>query len=166
MIGTRRRRILVAATLVGAWALLAVSCGARTVTHEEYGRDLREAMADVEEAYGDTGDAVAPAKDTAEATTGQTIDDLRTTQLALRDAGNRLDAIAAPTDLQDDHDALVAGVRDMADDIDLLVRAQQLAESDPAEAKRLAREFATSGSFGAVEAAASRIEKAGVDAGL
>jgi hypothetical protein len=162
----RRRRIALAVAFVAGWAVLAVSCGSSEVTREEYGSELRGAMGDLEEAWGDTSGAVGPSAENARASTEQTVDDLRRSQLALRDAGNRLDSITPPQDLADDHDALVAGVRDMADAVDLLVDAQLAAESDPERAKELAREFATDESFGSVEAAAARIKQAGVDAGL
>ena len=162
----RRRRMLTAVGLLCAWALLAVSCGTREVTKAEYGRQLDDTMADLEEAYGDAGSAVdSSAGSTASGTVG-TVDELRRSQLAIRDAGNRLDEITPPDALAEDHDALVQGVRDMADAIDLLIEAQELAEEDPARATKLAREFATDDSFTRVEAAASRIESAGVDAGL
>lgn len=162
----RRRRVLATIACMALWALLAVSCGGSEVTKEEYGRELRSAMADLETAWGDAGSAVEPGKDTAETSTAQTVEDLRRSQLALRDAGNRLDDVVPPAQLRDDHDALVAGVRDMADAVDLLIQAQQAAETDPERAQQLAREFATDESFGTVEAAASNIEAAGVDAGL
>lgn len=162
-----RRRAVGAITIVAAWALLAVSCGGRsTVTKAEYGSQLRDVMGELEEAYGDAGSAVAPAAGNAAVSVEQTVQQLRTSQLSLRDAGNRLDAITPPAELADDHDALVGGVRDMADAVDLLIKAQQQAATNPKQAKRLARAFATDESFGTVEAAASRIESAGVDAGL
>lgn len=163
----RRCRIVGATLLVAAAVLLAVSCGGTDpVTTDEYGAELRSAMGELEEAYGDAGSAVAPDADNAADSVEETVQKLRTSQLALRDAGNRIDAIEPPAQLADDHEALVAGVRDMADAVDLLIEAHQQAADNPAEARRLAREFATDESFGAVEAAASRIESAGVDAGL
>ncbi len=160
-----RRRSLLAVVVVALWSLLAVSCGGE-VTKAEYGRQLSETMADLEEAYGDTNFAVEPGADATNSGTLGTVDDLRRSQLAIRDAGNRLDSITPPDELADDHAALVAGVRDMADAVDLLIAAQEQAETDPDESLRLAREFATDDSFTRVEAAASRIESAGVDAGL
>jgi hypothetical protein len=162
-----RHRIVIAVAIGAAAALLAGGCGgSQAVSKDEYGAELRGVMGELEEAYGDAGSAVAPGADNATASVEQTVQKLRTSQLALRDAGNRLEDIDPPEQLADDHAALVQGVRDMADAVDLLIGAQEQAERDPAEAKRLAREFATDESFGAVEAAASRIESAGVDAGL
>jgi hypothetical protein len=161
-----RRPLLVAMLLVCAWGLIAAGCGGAPVSREEYGRELRGAMTELETAWGETGGAVAPGQQTAAATTVETVGELRRSQLSLRDAGNRLAAITPPEELADDHEALIAGVREMADAVDLLVEAQELAGSDPARARELAREFATDSSFTRVEAAAARIEAAGVDAGL
>jgi hypothetical protein len=60
----------------------------------------------------------------------------------------------------------VAGVRDMADAVDLLIEAQEAAETDPALAKQRARAFASDDSFKRVQAAAAELSDAGVDAGL
>jgi len=158
------RRATFAALMVATWAVLAVSCGSGEVSREEYGQELRSAMQDVEEAYADSGAVVEGAPE--EAATTDTGAQLRAKQIALRDAANRLDSITAPDDLASAHESLVSGVRDMADAVDLLIDAQEASTSDPAEAKRLAREFATDTSFGKVEAAASKIQQAGVDAGL
>lgn len=163
----RRRRILGTVAFLVLWALLAVSCGSAEVTTEEYGAELRGAMTDLEQAYGDASEAVlARNADDASATVAETVAELRRSQLALRDAGNRLDEITPPEALAEDHESLVAGVRDMADAVDLLIEAQESAETDPKRAQQLAREFATDESFGRVEAAAASIEDAGVDAGL
>jgi hypothetical protein len=158
--------MLVALLLGCTGALLVAGCGDTPVSREEYGRELRGAMTELEEAWGQTGGAVAPGQQTAAATTVETVGELRRSQLSLRDAGNRLAAITPPEELADDHEALIAGVRDMADAVDLLVEAQELAGSNPERARELAREFATDSSFARVEAAAARIEAAGVDAGL
>ncbi len=141
-------------------AAIAAGCGGSDEpTNDEYGAQLRDAMADVEAAYGAT--TGAPGTDG-----GDAVEQLRTTQVGLRDAGNRLADVTPPADLRDEHDALVAGVRDMADAVDKLVQAQELATSDPTRARALARQFASDGSFASVEAAASAIQDAGVDAGL
>lgn len=162
----RRRAALLPVLLVCVWALLAASCGSEPVTRQEYARELQRAMDDLEAAYGTAGSAVAPGASQAAASTEETVQELRTSQVALRDAGNRLADIEPPAELAGEHDALVSGVRDMADAVDLLVEAQQSAEADPARARRLAREFAADESFGAVEAAASRLSAAGIDVGL
>lgn len=162
----RRRALLLPVLLVCTWGLLATSCGAEQVTADEYERELQAAMDDLEAAYGTTGSAVAPGADQAAASTEATVQELRSSQIALRDAANRLSEITPPAEFVDDHEALVAGVRDMADAVDLLVEAQQVAVREPARARELAREFASDESFGAVEAAASRLTAAGVDAGL
>ncbi|MCB0879723.1 MAG: hypothetical protein KDC46_12195 [Thermoleophilia bacterium] len=162
-----RRNTALVVAFMAVWAMLATSCGSTEVTKAEYGKQLRSAMAELEDAYGDTAAATTPAAGgDAGTATPRTVDDLRSSQLALRDAANRLDAITPPAELANDHDALVQGVRDMADAVDLLIEAQQQAESNPEQAKKLARQFASDDSFGTVEAAASRIQSAGVDAGL
>jgi hypothetical protein len=154
------RRAAVVLVAVSVAALVAAGCGGSDEpTNAEYGEQLRDAMADVEAAYGATAD-------TPSGEGGDAVEQLRTTQVGLRDAGNRLADVTPPADLQDEHDALVAGVRDMADAVDKLVEAQDLAERDPARARALAREFASDDSFASVEAAASAIQDAGVDAGL
>lgn len=163
---SRRRTRLLPVLILCAWALLATSCGSEQVTAEEYERELQSAMDELEAAYGTAGGAVSPGAAQAAASTEETVRELRSSQVALRDAGNRLAAIEPPDELGDDHEALVAGVRDMADAVDLLVEAQEVAETRPDRARELAREFAADESFGAVEAASSRLSAAGVDAGL
>ncbi len=156
------RRATVAVAFVAIWALLAVSCGSGgAVTKDEYAKELTAAMADVEEAYGDAGSALDP--ETSKATTADRVGQLRATQIAIRDAGNRLDQVTPPADLQAEHDDLVAGVRDMADAVDLLIDAQELAETDPARAKELTRRFATDDAFETVVGASAKIRDAGVD---
>lgn len=152
---------------VALWALLVASCGGTgEVTRSAYGTQLRSTMADLESAYGDAGAAVATGGARTTAAAKDPVQQLRTSQIALRDAGNRLDEIHPPKDLAADHRELVRGVRDMADAIDLLILAQQAADTDPKRASQLARRFATDPSFAKVQAAATKIEKAGVDAGL
>jgi hypothetical protein len=129
------------------------------VKKESYGRQLRSTMADVEQAYGK---GVGTKSDTS----AELLTRLQTLQLGLRDAANRLDDITPPSSLAAEHRKLVAGVRDMADAIDLRIEAERIAATDPARAKRLARKFATDDSFSRVQAAANAIEQAGVDAGL
>jgi hypothetical protein len=159
------RRATVSVLLVATWALLAVSCGGGgEVTREEYAEELTSAMSDVEAAYGDASSAIEPGA--AGQSTEERVANLRTTQLAIRDAGNRLDEIEPPEDLAPEHDDLVGGVQDMADAIDLLIEAQELAASDPARAKELTREFATDDAFEAVVGASTAIRDAGVDVEL
>jgi hypothetical protein len=159
------RRATTAALFVAAWALLAVSCGSGgAVTKDEYAKELSSAMADVEEAYGDAGSALEPG--TADSTTAARVAQLRSTQIAIRDAGNRLDDVTPPEDLKSEHDDLVAGVRDMADAVDLLIEAQELAERDPAKAKELTRQVATDDAFETVVGASTKIRNAGVDVSL
>ena len=154
----------VAVAFVVVWATLAVSCGGGEVSREEYAQELSSAMADVEEAYGDAGSALEPGA--ADTSTADRVAQLRSTQVAIRDAGNRLDEVTPPKDLTDEHDDLVAGVRDMADAVDLLIEAQELAATDPARAKELTRRFATDDAFETVVGASTRIRDAGVDVDL
>lgn len=161
---SRPVRVPAAVLFVAAWAVLAVSCGGGEVTREEYAQELSSAMADVEEAYGDAGSALET--EGAEQSTAERVEQLRSTQIAIRDAGNRLDEIEPPKDLGAEHDDLVAGVRDMADAIDLLVEAQELAERDPERARELTREFATDDAFETVVGASTKIRDAGVDVEL
>lgn len=162
---TTSARATGAVLLMATWALLAVSCGSGgAVTKKEYGTQLSAAMADVEKAYGDAGSALEPGK--ADATTAERVQQLRSTQIAIRDAGNRLDEVTPPEDLADEHADLVAGVRDMADAVDLLIEAQEAADSDPARAKELTRQFATDDAFETVVGASTKIRDAGVDVAL
>lgn len=160
------RRLPIALLAVALLAALVASCGSGEVTNEQYGRELRGAMDDLEAAYGDAGAAATPSANAKAPDVKETVRRLEVAQIALRDAGNKLDAIEAPPKLEKDHARLVRGVRDMADAVSLLIEAQQVAESDPARARTLAREFATDESFGTVEAAAAKLQEAGVDAGL
>lgn len=163
-----RSRGTVAVLFVAAWALLAVSCGSGgAVTKEEYATELSAAMADVEEAYGDATNAViARNADNASTSVADLVERLRTTQISIRDAGNRLDEITPPEELSTEHDDLVRGVRDMADAVDLLIEAQELAETDPKRASELARQFATDDAFETVVGATTNIRDAGVDVAL
>ena len=168
--GTFVRRGAGAVAFVAVWALLAVSCGGE-VSREEYADELRAALSEVEGAYGDVssslgGGGAGGDGTQAGATSGQLADQLRTTQVAIRDAGNRLDEIVPPDDLADEHGDLVAGVRDMADAVDLLIEAEEVAGSDPKRAQELTREFATDDAFERVTAASSAIRDAGVDVDL
>lgn len=149
-------------------ALSLAGCGGDgAVTKAEYERELRSTMDELEEAYGSAAGAVMERNaDNATKSVADVVSELRTAQIALRDAGNRLEEIEPPTEIEDTHEELVAGVRDMADAVDLLIEAQELADRDPAGARQLAREFASDDSFQRVEAAAGHIEEAGVDAGL
>jgi hypothetical protein len=151
-------------------ALLLATCGTaadKPLSKDAYERKLQSTMDDLEAAYGDAG-AAASANQNTDSTrsVGEIVSDLRESQVALRDAANRLDEIEPPTDLADTHDQLVAGVRDMADAVDLLIQAQEVAEQDPAKAKSLARQFGQDDSFERVEAAAAGLADAGVDVGL
>ncbi len=153
-----------AVLFVVVWATLAVSCGGGEVSREDYGTELSAAMADVEEAYGTAGSALEPGA--ADSSTAERVEKLRTTQIAIRDAGNRLDEVTPPEDLTTEHDELVAGVRDMADAVDLLIEAQELATTDPERAKELTREFATDDAFETVVGASTKIRDAGVHVDL
>lgn len=153
-----------AVLFVAVWAILAVSCGGGEVTREDYATELSTAMADVEQAYGDAGFALEPGS--VATSTAERIHKLRSTQIAIRDAGNRLDDVTPPEDLTVEHAELVAGVRDMADAVDLLIEAQELAATDPARAKELTREFATDDAFETVVGASTKIRDAGVDVDL
>lgn len=160
-------RWVLAAVLALAAAALLAGCGDDgPVSEEEYGRELRETMGQLEEAYGTAGDALSTQGSGGMRSVGDIVAELRSAQVALRDAGNRLDGIEPPAGLADEHDDLVAGVRDMADAVDLLVEAQEVAGTDQRRAERLAREFASDDSFERVEAAAAALQQAGVDAGL
>ena len=147
--------------VVALLAMTLVSCGTEPLTEEAYGTELRSTMGELEEAYGDAiGETAGGGATPADA------EELRSAQLALRDAGNRLDEIDPPEGLEDEHADLVSGVRDMADDVTLLVDATELAETDPARAKELTAKFAASKAFRQVGDAASRLDRAGIDAGL
>lgn len=159
-----RRGLAILATVTMA-ALLATCGGGGEVTKQEYETALQATMDDLESAYGDAGSAQAGGGGASRSVDEQ-VAELRTAQVAIRDAGNRLDEIEPPAELAETHDELVAGVREMADAVDLLVGAQEQAEADPAEAKRLMREFAGDESFDRVQAAAAELSDAGVDAGL
>ena len=162
---TRRSWMLLAMLVAG---LLLATCGGSSsepLSKSEYERELRTTMDDLEAAYGQAGAAV-DTKTTGTRNVGEVVADLRTSQIALRDAGNRLDEIVPPESLADAHGELVSGVRDMADSIDLLIEAQESVETDPARAKQLAREFVEEGSLARVTAAAAKLSDAGVDAGL
>ena len=163
----RARRAGLAALFVALWAILAVSCGSGEVSKEEYAKELTSSMSDVEAAYGDATNAVTDeGADSSARSIGELVSQLRTTQVAMRDAGNRLDEITPPADLATEHDDLVAGVRDMADAIDLLIEAQELSATDPKRASELARQFATDDAFETVVGAATKIRDAGVDVDL
>lgn len=153
-----------------ATALLAAGCGGGDLSEEEYGEQLRSTMAELEAAYGTAGSAIDPEGSGGGGggtrSVGDVVEELRSTQVALRDAGNRLASIEPPTELGDEHDDLVAGVRDMADAVDLLIEAQEVAATNQRRAEQLAREFASDDSFDRVEAAAAALEEAGIDAGL
>lgn len=146
--------------------LLALAgCGGGEVTREEYGRELRDTMAELEAAYGRAG-AAARGEPDASRSVGDVVAELRASQVALRDAASRLEAIEPPADVASEHRNLVRGVREMADAVDLLVEAQRVAAQDPERAEQLARRFASDQSFERVEAAAANLSEAGVDAGL
>ena len=152
-----------------AASLLLVTCGGSSdepLTKSQYEQKLQSTMDDLEAAYGDAGAATSGGGGKSERSVSQIVDELRTSQVALRDAGNRLDEIIPPEDLAATHDQLVAGVRDMADAVDLLIKAQEAAEQDPAQAKQYARQFGADDSFEQVQAAAAKLADAGVDAGL
>lgn len=149
-------------------AALLATCGGGSQepsTKAEYERELRATMDDLEAAYGQAGSAIDGTAGSTRSV-GEVVEDLRSSQVALRDAGNRLDEIVPPESLAETHDELVAGVRDMADNVDRLIDAQETAERDPARAKQLAREFVNDESFDRVQAAAAKLSDAGVDAGL
>ncbi|MCW2923707.1 MAG: hypothetical protein JWM98_1111 [Thermoleophilia bacterium] len=140
-------------------ALLAVGCG--SVSKADYAKELRDTMGDLESSYGDAiGEAGGGNATPADAAK------LRTAQLALRDAASRLDEIEPPEELRDEHHDLVQGVRDMADAVTLLVRATELADTNPTKARALTAKFASDDSFRRVGDAAARLDRAGVDAGL
>lgn len=162
---TRRSWALAAMLVAG---MLLATCGGASdepATKAEYERELRSTMDDLEAAYGQAGAAV-DTKSSGERSVGDVVAELRTSQIALRDAGNRLDQVVPPESLAATHAELVAGVRDMADAVDLLIDAQEAMEADPAEARRLARQFAADDSLKRVTAAAAKLSDAGVDAGL
>lgn len=161
------RRGALLAVLVAVGVLAGACGGGGEVTKAEYERELRSTMDDLEDAYGSATGAVL-ARDAGDAprSVGEVVAELRSSQVALRDAGNRLDAIEPPAELTGTHQDLVAGVRDMADAVDLLIEAQEQAEADPARAQRVAKEFAADDSFQRVQAAAVELAEAGVDAGL
>lgn len=165
----RKRTTTGAILFVALWATLAASCGGAP-SKEEYGREVNDTLAEVEKSYGGVGQTTgggtddAAADDSAAATsTEDQVQQLEQTQIGLRDAANRLSEIEAPDGLADDHEQLVAGVRDMADAIDTLIEAQRLADTDSPRARELMQEFATDDAFRTVEAAARNIRKAGVD---
>lgn len=158
-----RRTVTLVAMLVAA-LLLATCGGGGAVTKEEYERELQSTMDELEAAYGEAGSARPGGGESR--SVEEEVTELRRAQVAIRDAGNRLDEIEPPEQLADAHTELVLGVRDMADAVDLLVQAQEQAVSDPNDAKRLMREFASDESFDRVQAAAARLSDAGVDAGL
>jgi hypothetical protein len=165
-----RRRTAAIVVLVVA-PLLLVTCGGSSdepLTRSQYEQQLQTTMDDLEAAYGDAGAATTGGGGAkgGRRSVAQIVDELRTSQVALRDAGNRLDEITPPEDLAATHDQLVAGVRDMADAVDLLIKAQEAAEQDPAQAKQYARQFGADDSFERVQAAAAKLADAGVDAGL
>ena len=161
------RRTWSLALMLLAAALLATCGGAsdEPLTKSEYERELRTTMDDLEAAYGQAGEAIGGTGGSTR-TVGEVVADLRSSQVALRDAANRLDEIVPPTELADTHAELVAGVREMADNVDLLIEAQESAEQDPARARQLARDFVEDESFDRVQAAAAELSDAGVDAGL
>lgn len=163
-----RSRLRAAQSLLACLvAVIAGGCGGGSddpPTNAEYGAELRRAMADLEEAYGVAGAAGNDPSPGSSAAVS--VARLHRSQVALRDAADRLDEIEASSGLADEHDDLVAGVRDMAHAVDLLIDAEQLADTDPAQAKRLAREFGSDDSFARVSRAAGRIADAGVDTGL
>jgi hypothetical protein len=150
-----------------ATAMLLATCGGTggPATKAEYERELRSTMDDLEAAYGQAGAALED-RGAATRSVSAIVDDLRSAQVALRDAGNRLDEVEPPVELRSTHDELVAGVRDMADSVDKLIEAQEVAARDPKRAQQLAREFVEDDSFQRVEAAAAALSDAGVDAGL
>jgi len=149
--------------LAATMLLLAACGGSSEPTKEEYGQALRATMANLDEAYGDANVA---STDGAEQDTAATVRQLKASQLSLRDAGNQLDDVTPPSRFAKDHEQIVEGVREMADAIDLLVEAQELAESDPKAAEAAARKFSTDDSFEQVALAAANLEEAGVDTGL
>jgi hypothetical protein len=162
---TRRTWTLLAMLVA---ALLLATCGGASdepVTKAEYETALQSTMDDLEAAYGQAGAALDD-KGAANRSVGEITTQLRSAQVALRDAGNRLNEIVPPTELASTHKDLVQGVRDMADSVDLLIKAQEVAERDPNEAKRLAKEFGNDDSMERVTAAAAALSDAGVDAGL
>ena len=152
--------------MIGALALgvtmLAGCGGTHEVTKSEYGTELRAATSGLDGVSGDISRATAPSK----LTTQQRIAQIRSIQLGLRESGNELADVTPPAHLRDEHEQLVSGVRDMADAVDLLIRAEQLSERDPARATALLRRFATDPSLARVQEATTRIAKAGVDAGI
>lgn len=157
----RRRSTMLALALACATAFGACG-GSDEQSKAEYGESMRATMSNLTEAYGDASTASGEAGDDVAATVRQ----LRASQLALRDAGNQLDDIEPPEELAAAHEDLVEGVREMADAVDLLIEAQELAETDPKAAEQAARKFGSDDSFERVTAAAARLEKAGVDTGL
>lgn len=164
-----RRRAAAIVVLVLAPLVLAACGGAsdEPLTKSAYEQKLQSTMDDLEAAYGEAGAATSGGGGAkGERSVAQIVAELRTSQVALRDAGNRLDEITPPADLAATHDQLVAGVRDMADAVDLLIKAQETAEQDPAKAKQYARQFGADDSFERVQAAAAKLADAGVDAGL
>lgn len=161
-----RRSIMIGVAFICVWALLIVSCGERTQSYSEYEHDLRSIMDELEEEWAATNSTREGTGNQAQLSTTQIVDKHRRTQLSLRDVANRLDELRPPPKLRADHDALVTGTRGMADAIDILIKAEQVAPTDPRRSARLARQFATDDSFESVLAAASNIDKAGIDVDL
>lgn len=154
------RRVALTAAVLAAAAVFGAACGGE-LSKEEYGAELRTTMNELEDAYGNAQQETAGGTETP-----GDADRLREQQVALRDAGNRLEEIDPPSDLSDEHGDLVGGVRDLAGSIDLLIEATEVAETDPERAKELTRRFASNDSFLRVGDAAARLDRAGVDAGL
>ncbi|MCW2972736.1 MAG: hypothetical protein JWN72_1009 [Thermoleophilia bacterium] len=153
-------RALGAACLVLATLVVAACGSSGSATTAAYGEELRAATANLTDLSTDLTAA------TGAGSPAQRVTRLKSIQLGLRETGNELSDVDPPTNLEKAHADLVAGVRDMADAVDDLVQAEQLAGTDPERAKLLLRRFASDDALPRVEAAAASISKAGVDAGF
>ncbi|MCW2950048.1 MAG: hypothetical protein JWN41_1061 [Thermoleophilia bacterium] len=142
-------------------AFIVGGCGESPApTHAEYGRELRAATAQLDsqtQALGAARAHSSPAADVAR---------IRTVQARLRATARSLKVVEPSPDLRREHAALVSAVRDMAAAVDTLIEAEQLASTNPARAQVLLRAFASDDSLPRVQAAAAKITRAGVDAGL
>jgi len=156
----RVARALATALLLAALALSVTACGGGAnddakPTKAAYASEVRGVMDEMEATYGD-----ALTKPSA------TPEDLEAVRASLLDTAKRLEAITPPAGLETEHEDLVAGVRGLGDAIKGLAEASRVADTNPARAKRLTKEFAKDPSLARITAAAAKLQDAGVDGGL
>jgi len=109
-------RVLALLALVGASALLAAGCGGgggeEPLTKAEYQKEMQTIGTKLGTSLNSLGSATSAST---------AADSLKKVQGDLRDAADEMDGIAPPDVVADEHDNLVAGVREFADELDPII---------------------------------------------